>query len=106
MGMWDSESLWLKAKTFFDTASGFNRGDSGFGLWSALGLELLGRSALSSISPALNADPKSEQNLFFSLGLPHVGQPRSIPAHSISDRLQKFIQGFDEQKKRLFDYML
>src|SRR5713226_6901887 len=106
MGMWDWEALWLKAKKFIDKANGANRDDPEFGVQSALALELLGRAALSHIHPALNADPKQEANLFHALGLP-AEQPRSIPAHSVSARLEKFIPGFEARPHRaLFDYMI
>jgi hypothetical protein len=105
MGMWDWESLWLKSKKFIDKANGEDREDPEFGLQSALALELLGRAALSHIHPALNADPKKEGNLFHALGLP-AEQPRSIPAHSVSARLERFIPGFEAKPHgALFDFM-
>ncbi len=105
MGMWDWESLWLKSKKFIDKANEENRESPEFGVQSALALELLGRAALSHIHPALNADPKKEGNLFHALGLP-ADQPRSIPAHSVSARLEKFISGFEANPHgALFDFM-
>lgn len=107
MSMWDWEALWLKAKKFIDKANDEDRDDPDFGVQSALALELLGRSALSHIHPTLNADPKQESNLFHALGLPAEQQPRSIPAHSISARLEKFIAGFEAKPHRtVFDYLI
>ena len=105
MAMWDADALWLKAKTFIDKANALEHNNSDFALWSALALELLGRAALSSVHPALNADPKDEGNLFYTLGLPPVKQPRSIPAHSVAPRLEKFIAGFGKPQSGVFDYM-
>jgi predicted RNA-binding Zn-ribbon protein involved in translation (DUF1610 family) len=105
MAMWDAGALWLKAKTFIDKANALDHNNQEFGLWSALALELLGRAALSNIHPALNADPKDEGNLFYTLGLSPVKQPRSIPAHSVAPRLEKFITGFGSPQSAVFDYM-
>src|SRR5438128_2182406 len=105
MATWESNDLWLKAKTFIGRAHALDHDDPDVGLWSALALELLGRAALSHISPALNADPRDERNLFYALGLPGVEQPRSIPAHTVSARLERFIQGFGKPQGALFDYM-
>jgi hypothetical protein len=105
MAMWDANALWLKAKTFIDKANELEHSDSDFGLWSALALELLGRAALSNIHPALNADPKDEGNLFYTFGLSPAKQPRSIPAHSVAPRLEKFIKGFGTPQSAVFDYM-
>src|SRR6266404_4306098 len=96
MAMWDWNALWLKAKTFIDKANALDHDDPEFGLWSALALELLGRAALSHIHPALNADPRDEKSLFYALGLPIVEQPRSIPAHTVSARLERLINGFSK----------
>jgi predicted RNA-binding Zn-ribbon protein involved in translation (DUF1610 family) len=105
--MWDSDALWLKAKTFIAKANALDHAHPDFGLWSSLALELLGRAALSRIHPALNADPKQETNLFYALGLPSVDQPRSIPAHSVSARLDRFIGDFGKKPHgALFDYMI
>jgi len=105
MAMWDSEALWLKAKTFVDKANAVEHGNPDFGLWSSLALELLARAALTKIHPALNADPKDERNLFFSLGIQVVDQPRSLPAHSVYPRLETLVRGFEKPQRDFCDYM-
>jgi predicted RNA-binding Zn-ribbon protein involved in translation (DUF1610 family) len=105
MAMWDTEALWLKARTYIDKANALEHDNPDFGLSSALALEFLGRAALSHIHPALNADPKDEKNLFYSLGLQLVEQPRSIPLHSVSARLENFIPAFVKPQRTVFDYM-
>jgi hypothetical protein len=105
MAMWDADALWLKAKVFIDKANALDHGNPDFGLWSSLALEFLGRAALSRIHPALNADPKNEENLFYALGIFLVEQPRSIPAHSVSARLGKLTPGFGKSQTAVFDYM-
>ncbi len=57
---WERDPLWAKAKLFFDRAFSESREGPVFGLWCSLGLELLGRAALSSVSPTLLAEPDRE----------------------------------------------
>jgi hypothetical protein len=57
---WERDPLWAKTKLFFERAFNEPREDPIFGLWCSLGLELLGRAALSSISPTLLAEPDKE----------------------------------------------
>lgn len=105
MAMWDADALWLKAKTFIDKANSLDHANADFGLWSALALELLARAALSHIHPALNADQRDEQNLFYALGFRLVEQPRSLPAHSVYLRLEKLLDGFGQPRRVFCDYM-
>jgi hypothetical protein len=46
---WDQESLWAKAKLFIERAFDQQEDDSQFGLWAALSMELLARSALAAL---------------------------------------------------------
>lgn len=48
---WEREPLWSKARLFFEKAFSEERENPAFGLWCTMGLELLARSAISSISP-------------------------------------------------------
>jgi predicted RNA-binding Zn-ribbon protein involved in translation (DUF1610 family) len=105
MGIWDSDSLWLKANTFIDKAIAVGQAHPDFGLWAALALELLARSALAKIHPALNADPQDDKNLLYAFGFPVVGQPRSLPAHSVYLRLEKILPDFRKPQRELCDYM-
>jgi hypothetical protein len=97
--IWSSESLFAKAKLFYVKAQQAGIGSPDFALNAALCLELLSRSALSYVSPVLNADPQNEgQNIMFALGFPiKKGFPRSIPFHSVTIRLQQIIEEY--QKK-------
>lgn len=66
---WERDPLWAKARLFFERA--FEEGADGpfFGLWCSLGLELLARAALASVSPTLLAEPDREhKNLLHVLG--------------------------------------
>jgi len=57
---WERDPLWAKARLFFERAFGEARDSPAFGLWCSLGLELLARAALASISPTLLAEPDVE----------------------------------------------
>lgn len=66
---WNREALFTKAKLYFEKAFEEDKNNSFFGLWCAMGLELLARSAISSVSPTLLADPDpTHQNLLHALG--------------------------------------
>lgn len=74
---WERDPLYAKAKIFFERAFDQNRDDPLFGLWCSLGLELLARAALASISPALLAEPdKDHRFLLHALGLGSERVPR------------------------------
>ncbi len=66
---WERDPLWSKARLFFEHALEHPREDPRFGLWCSLGLELLARAALASISPTLIAEPdRDHKNLLHALG--------------------------------------
>jgi hypothetical protein len=56
-----------------------------FGLWCSLGLELLARAAVASVSPTLLAEPdKKHENLLRVLGVGSgTSAPRSIPSSQV-----------------------
>ena len=54
---WERDPLWAKTKVFFERAFTQDRDDLEFGLWCSLGLELLARTAVASVSPTLLAKP-------------------------------------------------
>lgn len=74
---WERDPLWAKARLFFDRAFEQSRDDPAFGLWCSLGLEILARAALASVSPTLLAE--SDQNhkyLLHALGRGSERTPR------------------------------
>lgn len=82
---WERDPLWAKARLFLEHALNEDRDDARFGLWCAFGLELLARAAVSSISPALLAEPDREhKHLLHVLGRgnPKVGA-QSIAANQV-----------------------
>jgi len=66
---WERDPLWAKAKVFFERAFTQDRDNPEFGLWCSLGLELLARAALASVSPTLLAKPDNNHRyLLHALG--------------------------------------
>ena len=67
---WERESLWSKSRMYFEKAFAEDREQDTFGLWCAMGLELLARSSLAKFSPTLLAEPdRDHKYLLHALGL-------------------------------------
>jgi hypothetical protein len=77
---WERDTLWAKARLFFERAFNEPRESPLFCLWCSLGLELLARAALASVSPTLLAEPDQEhKHLLHALKRgSQAGSPRSI----------------------------
>lgn len=100
---WDRESLFLKASLYFEKAFEEDREESFFGLWCAMGLELLLRSAVSNISPTLLAEPhRDHQNLLHALNL---GSPKSrkisIGTAQVLNLCQALIKEFTDNEFKI-----
>ena len=82
---WSKDALFSKAKLYFAKADTEDKDSVFFGIYCALGMELVARAALANISPALLADPTSDQkNLLYSLGLRDAnGKPKSIMTNKV-----------------------
>src|SRR5688500_1411823 len=63
-------------------------------LWASLSLELLGKAALAHINPALVADPKETGSLLAACGIVTKQDVKSIPAHTLFDRLKHIEKTF------------
>lgn len=66
-------------------------------LWASLALELLAKSSLSSIHPALVADPTHYQSLFSACGHPLSPDVKTITAKTLFDRLSHVSKDFDKR---------
>lgn len=95
---WDREPLFTKSKLFFEKAYEEEKDSPFFGLWCAMGLELLIRSAVSHISPTLLADPDpSHQNLLHALNLGSTKSKRkSLITMQVLNLCQTLITDFNE----------
>lgn len=99
---WERDPLFSKARLFFERAFDFDREDPRFGLWCALGIELLARAALASVSPTLLAEPDDEhRHLLHALGrgaerLSH----KSIGSAKVFALCRTLFDGFREEDQR------
>ncbi|MCW7490858.1 hypothetical protein [Leptospira meyeri] len=93
------ETLFSKSKVYINRALRSKNLDINdeFLLWSSLALELLAKSSLSSIHPALIADPTHSQSLFSACGHPISSEVRTITAKTLFDRLTHVSKLFDKR---------
>lgn len=95
--MWDKESLYAKAKLYVRKGLDHEEPTSSEPpLWCIMSLELLARSALAKVHPALLADPKDGANILFAFGFPGKSAPISIPAKTVFHRCVVVCPGFTQ----------
>ena len=100
---WERDPLWAKARLFFQHAFNTRRDDTTFGLWCSLGLELLARTTLASVSPTLLALPDPEQkNLLHVVHKEsQIQSPKSIPAARVFDLCRRMFPVFSEEDQKV-----
>jgi hypothetical protein len=89
---WSKDALLAKAQRFAEEMLKHPRDDWRFALWSSLTLELLGRAALANVNPALLAEAKDWNNLYYSLGFNPTANkfvPKSIDITTVFGRLRE-----------------
>jgi hypothetical protein len=92
---WDPDPLWAKARLFFERASSCSREDPQFGLWCSMGLEILARAAVASVSPMLLAEPDQEQKyLLYALKRGSEKNPKSIAIAKVLNLCDKLFPEF------------
>jgi len=93
---WERDALWAKSKLYFERAFSCPREAPTFGLWCALGLELLARSAVASVSPTLLAEPDRDHlYLLHALGKgSSTVNPKSIGAVEVIRLCQTLFNKF------------
>lgn len=92
--MWDFDSIYGKAKTYFARGAAHEHSDDEeFVLWHLLGLEFLLRSPLAKIHPSLLAAPEGD-SILAANGIPTANEPKSIPSHSVVTRLSQIVPNF------------
>src|SRR5580693_2797701 len=96
---WDRDPLWAKSRLFFERAFSESREDSLFCLWCSLGLEVLARAALASISPTLLAEPDPDQRfLLHALKKgTQAGSPRSIGTSQVFKLCNQLFEKFSKE---------
>lgn len=100
---WDKDSLWAKSKIYFERAFQQDRADDVFGLWCAMGLELLSRSTVASFNAVLLAEPdKDQKNILAALGLGSMtGQRKSIATTQVLNLCKELIPAFTESELKI-----
>lgn len=94
---WSRDALLAKAQRFAEQMLTHPKDDWRFALWSTLVLELLGRAALAKVNPALLAEAKDWNNLYYSLGFPPTATkfvPKSIDVSTVFSRLREILPSF------------
>jgi hypothetical protein len=105
---WERDPLWAKARLFYQYAFNMRRDDPMFGLWCSLGLELLARAALASVSPTLLAQPDRDQkNLLHVVhGESELLFPKSITASLVFDLCERMFPAFTKEDKKVASALL
>jgi hypothetical protein len=96
--IWERDPLWVKAKLFLGRAFEQDAEDPLYGLWCSLGLELLARAAVASVSPLLLADPDpAQRSLLHALGHGSTNtKPKSVTAVQVIDLCSTLFGDFNK----------
>lgn len=92
---WTQDVLWKKAILYLQRAISLPREGAEFGLFAAVSIEFLGRSALASVHPSLLADSGGD-NILYACNVGNIKNPRSVPAKTVFLRCQSVIEAFTE----------
>lgn len=97
--MWDYDSLIGKAEVYFSRAEAHPVADDDeFALWLLLGLEFLLRAPLAHVHPSLLAAPEGHA-ILHAVRIKYDKDPKSIPTHSVIDRLAHVVPDFDSDRQ-------
>jgi len=95
---WDPKALYDKAERYIQQAQALDKRDWDYALWTSLSLELLARSALANVHPALLAEfDKTGANLISALGYEPVEKkfsPKSVNTNEVLRRLTIVLPDF------------
>lgn len=97
---WSKDSLLAKAQRYATLMLEQPRDNWQFGFWSALCLEMLVRSSVSNVSPALIADTKDWNNILFALGNKSAViklSPKSIDISEVLNRAESMFTNFNRE---------
>ena len=100
---WSKDALFSKAKLFMEKAIGEDKDSPYYGIFSALGLELLARAAVANIHPALLAEPDaSQKNTLYALGLNDAASsPKSIATNRVLSLCCELIPNFNSDLEKM-----
>lgn len=98
--IWSKDALLAKAQRYAVEMLSYPHEDWRFGLTSTFVLEFVSRAALANVSPALLADQKDWNHLFFALGHKPIEAkyiPRSIDINAVLTRLRVVVPTFTKE---------
>ena len=100
---WSKEALFSKSKLFMEKAFLEDKDSPFFGVFSALGLELLARAAIAHVHPVLLAEPDNAQkNVLYALELSEcAGSPKSIATKQVVNLCGILIPGFNVDLRKV-----
>lgn len=95
---WKKNDLLIKSKLFFEKAFKEDQEEIFFGLYCAMGLELLARSAVANVNSVLLAEPeKDQQNILYALDLISTGSKKSIATNQVLNLCKILINDFTDE---------
>lgn len=103
MDAFEYNNLFQKGKLYMQRALDEDRESDLFPFWLSLSLELLSRSTLAKVSPALLAEVSQQDNsnLLYAFGFETTAKPKSIQISEVFNRLPKIGIEFTEIDKKI-----
>lgn len=103
MQAFEYNNLYQKSKLYIQRALLEDRESDLFPFWLSLSLELLSRSTLSKVSPALLAEISNNDNsnLLYAFGYEKTMKPKSIQVSEVFNRLSKIGIEFTDAEKKI-----
>src|SRR6476661_1227596 len=97
--MWDFDSIYGKAQTYFARGAEHEHSDDDeFVIWHLLGFEFLLRMPLANLHPSLLAAPEGDSVLAAN-GIPTSNEPKSVPSHTVVSRLMQIVPNFSKERQ-------
>lgn len=101
MSPFDADGLWLKARMFINRAMDPHRDFEEQAFWACAALELLGKAALSHVSPLLIANPSDDgKSLLAASGAFGAADATSIQAKAVWARSSRLFKPFSESEAK------
>ena len=101
MDAFNYNNLFQKAKLYVHRALAEDREGDLFPFWISLSLELLARSTLAKISPALLAETSANDHILYAFGYETTSRPRSISTNEVFQRLLKINITFTQEDLKI-----
>lgn len=103
----DAEALYTKSQIYI--ARGLHaKHDEEYDvyqLWASLALELLAKSSLSGVHPALVADPEHYHSIFAACGRPIGPDIKTIAAKTLFARIGHLVPKFDQRSRQFCEQL-